>query len=98
MVLYYVHWITCADIVALMMMTSTSFHRAWALQDFIFAQVKEEIWSRIRRIQALGSALLGQRLTDLAFDLEIAFDVLAKYRVNLTHDAHELFKRQWADQ
>src|SRR3954465_5291167 len=65
--------------------------------DLIFAQVKEEILSRIRRIQALGSALLGRRLTDLAFELKVAFDVLAEYRANLTHDAHELFERNWAD-
>ena len=37
-------------------------------------------------------------MTDLAFELEVAFDVLAEYRANLTHNAHELFERQWADQ
>src|SRR3954469_13542801 len=25
------HWITCADVVALMMMTSSAFHRAWGV-------------------------------------------------------------------
>src|SRR5438270_3238632 len=54
--------------------------------DIIFAQVKEEIWGRIHGIQALGSDLLGQMLTDLAFDIEETSEVLAEYKANLTHD------------
>ena len=43
--------------------------------DLIYVQVKEKIWSHIRRIQALGSALLGQKLTDLAFNLEVELNI-----------------------
>src|SRR4051812_31370647 len=51
-----------------------------------------------REIQALGSVLLGRRLTDLAYDLKVTFDILAEYRANLTHDAQELFEQWWTDQ
>jgi len=48
--------------------------------DIIFAQVKEEIWGLIRGIQALGSNLLGQRLTDLVTDLEEASEALSEHK------------------
>ena len=66
--------------------------------DIIFAQVKEEIWDRVRGIHVLGSNLLGQRLTDLVLNLEETSDTLAKYKGNLTYDAHKLFERRWLDQ
>src|SRR4051812_43401240 len=66
--------------------------------DLVFAQVKGEIWGRIHEIQDLGSDLLSQRLTDLTFDLEETFDVLAECKANLAHNAHRLFERRWADQ
>ena len=65
--------------------------------DIIFAQVKEEIWGRVRGIQVLASDLLGQRLTSLVTDHEETSDALAEYKANLTYDAHTLFERRWAD-
>ena len=46
--------------------------------DIIFAQVKGEIWERALGIQALGSDLLGQRLTDLVTDLEETSEALSE--------------------
>src|SRR5438270_4869214 len=46
--------------------------------DINFAQVKGEIWERVRGIQALGSDLLGQRLTDLVTDFEETSDALSE--------------------
>ena len=46
--------------------------------DIIFAQVKGEIWERVLGIQALGSDLLGQRLTDLVTDLEETSEALSE--------------------
>src|SRR4051812_12331071 len=60
--------------------------------------MKEEIWCHIHGIQDLGSDFLGQRLIDLVFDLEKNSDALIECKVNLTHDAHRLFNRQWVDQ
>ena len=46
--------------------------------DIIFAQVKGEIWERVLGIQALGSDLLGQRLSDLVTDLEETSEALSE--------------------
>ena len=46
--------------------------------EIFFAQVKGEIWERVLGIQALGSDLLGQRLTDLVTDFEETSEALSE--------------------